>query len=322
MDTEFMFEGQRAIADPIVDAQLSMDPMVTSLVLGQPQFAPMPGEMLLPTILTDAWVFKYQQYNNEHLQDYDTKRPMRAPIKHGDWKAQTLPGSLERYSFRILKDQDELNNAYPTLSMRQKSAELARRIVRMDIEREIRDLVSANASYSINTAIAGGSEWNAASGDSKTNIRAATLALSAATGLMPSDFTVYLPLASLEAAKDDPVLKAIRANYTTDISDESLLTSYWGVRRVWSANPVEEIAGTVVPMYNDIAVIYYEGGATNLDTTYGTLTWAVNFSWNRGVATAAYYDNTHTSWSFPWNDYAMPTVINTACAAKLTNCAA
>jgi len=322
MDTEFMFQGQRAIADPIVDGQLAQDPLVTSLVLGQPQFTPLPGESLLPTIMVDNWVYKYTVYNNEHLQDHDTKRPMRAPIKHGDWKASTLPGKLDRYSFRILKDQDELTNAHPSLSIRQKSAELARRIVVMDVERDIRDLLSTTANYTTATAIAGASEWNAAGGDSRSNIRASALAISALTGLQPGDLTVYLPLSSLEAAKDDTTMLAIRTNYETAIVDEQILANYWGVKRVWSANPVEELAGTVVPMYNDIAIVYYDGGAANMDTTYGSLTWAVNFSWNKGVASAAYYDNTHTSWSFPWNEYAQPKIINADCAAILTNCAA
>ena len=98
MNKEFIFQGERAIADPIVDGQLAQDPMVTQLVLGQPQFMPLPGETLLPTIMVDSWVYKYTVYNNEHLQDHDTK----------GLEIQILdPASATRFTLSRLKDGND-----------------------------------------------------------------------------------------------------------------------------------------------------------------------------------------------------------------------
>lgn len=323
---EFVYDGVRATENPIVNVQLGTDPMVTQLVLGQPQAVRFPGMEILRPISVDAWTFKYTVYGKEHLGHFDTRRGMRAPIRHTDWKVSTVTEGLERYSFSTVRDQDELNNAAPSLAVRERSATLSRRIVEMDIERKIRDLLlDSTTGYAANHIITlgAGNEWDdATNGDSKASIRTLSKQIAVDTGLQPADMHVFLPMAALEAAKDDPTFLAIRANWTSDISDEMALAKYWGVGRVWSANPVEIDTSSpddVVAMYGDTAIVYYPGDAAGYDTTYGDLHFGATFKWNKGVASTPWYDNKTTSWYFPWTDYAKEAVTNYLCGGLVLN---
>ena len=323
MSNTFDFMGFRAAEDPSKNVQLNVDPLITQLVTGTEQSTFLPGMAMLKQILVPNFNFEYRTFGTEHLDHYDTKRAMRAPIKHGDWEVNTVPDRLERYGFRILRDADEIGNAHPSLSVRELSAELARRIVTLDIEREIRDLVELPASYlpAQDTTLGGGAEWNSAGGDSRADIRAMASLMVVGLPITTEDIEVFLPYQSLEAAKDDPVFLAARRNFDTDTPTLDALRLYWGVGRVWTANPIDknQATGVIGPMYADEAIMYYPGGARNLDTTYGETTWAVNFRYNKGIAAKAYWDDLHTSWSFPWHDYAAPRIINSAAAAIIRN---
>lgn len=321
----FTFEGQRVAENPIINVMLGNDALVTELVLGTPQDLRLPGESILPPITVDGYQFKWTKLGVEHLKQIDTERGMRAPIAHGDWRAETEGAILKRFSFRVLKDADEISNAEPSLRIRERSAMLARRIVRLDIERRRRDILMASGTYPVANvlAIAGGSEWNTANGDSRADVRSMVNSIVTSTGVMPEELVVWLSLAAFEAAKDDPVFLAVRSNFTADTPDEVALARYWGVGRVWTSNPVElKDDGTVGAMYSDSALIYWPGTGSAYDTEYGDFRFGATFTWNRGVASTPYYDNTITSWSFPWTDYALPKVITPGAAALITNCAA
>ena len=323
MGNLFDFNGVRIGQDPVIDVQMNDDPTVTRLVVGTPQRLPFVGDKLIMPIRVPKFSFEYWTFNTEHLDTYQTKRAMRAPIKHGDWTATTISDRLERYSFRVLKDADEIGNAHPRLRIRQRSAELARRIVTMDIEREIRDMVIDSANYPVAhvQTLGAGSEWNSAGGDSRANVRALMSQIISAIPVMPEDLIMFLPLASLEAALDDPQFLAARHNFSTDTAGPDALARYWGIGRVWSGNPVDkdETTGVVGPMYPDVAILYYPGEGASFDTTYGDITWAVNFKLNMGVASKAWYDDLHTAWSFPWHDYAAPRIINRNAAGLIEN---
>lgn len=321
----FMIDGARAAENPLINVQLQNDPTITALVLGTPQDLRLPGELILQPIKVDAWQFKWTRLGNEHLEQIDTERGLRAPIKHGDWKASVETDILRRFSFRILKDQDELTNAEPTLNIRERSALLARRIVRLDIERRRRALLLNTASYpgaNVKT-IASGSEWNTANGDSKSDVREVVSAIVTSTGVMPDEIQCWLSLASFEAAKADPVYMAIRSNWTDTMPDEAALAKYWGIGKITVSNPVELKADkTVGSMYGDCALFWWSGAGSAWDTEYGDFRFGGTFGWNRGVASAPYYDNTTTSWSFPWTDYANPKIITPGAGGLILNCSA
>ena len=141
------FEGYRALEDPIINVQLGEDALVTELILGQPQALVMPGSRIFRDTPVTSYQFQYEQRGTEHLDDVDTERAMRAEIKIGDWKTETVVDRLRRYSFGVLKDEDEISNAHPNLRVREVSASLSRRIVELNLERIKRDLLTATTSY-------------------------------------------------------------------------------------------------------------------------------------------------------------------------------
>lgn len=314
------------LADPMEHLQLGIDPVITQLVLGTPIRRTMPGQRLLRNIGVDSWKFSYNQYGTEHFRRFDTERAMRAEIRTSDRSFQQQVDKLRRFTHATKRDRDELANASPTLRLRELQTFDARMAVLLDIEYRIRDLVTTAANYPVShrLAISGGSEWNAAGGDSRADVRSMAAAIAASTGLSFSDLTVFLTEASLNAALEDPVFLASRHNYDTNTPSASDLAKYWGVGSVWSANPITaDEDGVVSAMYGDVAIIYFAGdNPTDFDTTYGEATWAVNFRWNKGVALSPFYEEKTTTWWFPWQDYANPKIVNSNYGAIITNTAA
>lgn len=320
----FDFMGQRALTNPMSDVQMGIDPVLTDIVLGTPQVAAYPGSQILRPITAPAFTFSYNSFGNERFEAIDTERAMRAPIKHGEFRATQETGRLKRFSFGTLRDQDELSNAHPSYGLMEKCAAYSRSIVETDIERRRRDLLVTAANYDTgNTlAIGAGSEWDAAGGDSKADVTAMVNMIASKTGLQPSQLEVFLGFEALQAAKMDPVFNAVRGNYDANMPTVGALQAYWGTGRVWSANPIDVTNGVVSFMYGDVAIIYYPGDASLYDTSWGDLTFGVDFTWNRGVASKPFYLDQHTSWFFPWTNYSNPAIINNTAGALITNCAA
>jgi hypothetical protein len=322
----FEMDGLRGAENPAINMQLGMDPLITELVLGTPQARVFPGQLILKPIRVPNLTFMYQTWGTEHLRHYNTERAMRAPINHADFAPSTATGSLKRFSFGHLRDQDEFNNAQSVLGLREKSAGIARRWVDMDIEQRCATILTTAGNYSGNVnAKAGGTEWNASGGtDMKTDIDAALTILSAATGLAPEDFTIFMPMLTLNAAKADPVFLAART-YTSGASAPGIdaIRDYLGVKRVWTANPVQvSDAGVVSQLYGDICLIYFEGDFNAYDTEYGDQVFGASFKWNKGVASEPFYIPERTSWFFPWTDYWNGQILNASYGYLITNCAA
>jgi hypothetical protein len=310
----------------MVNVQQGIDPVVTSLVVGTPSMSNFPTLQLIRPITVPKWSFQYTTFGVEHLMKHDTERGMRAEIKHSDWESGTDTGKLRRFGWSIGKDQDEIGNANPSLRLRERSAAQAREIVLRDIETRMKDFVLAATSYQTGhvTTLTATNEWdNQTNGDSRANVRALAKLIFTATQIPYDRLSVFLTEESLQAALDDPKLKAIRNNFSSDTPDIEVLRRYWGVGRVWSANPSAlSAADALESMYGDIAVVYFDGNHADFDTEYGEYTWAVQFSWNQGVANAAWYEDKRTTWFFPWHEYRSWKAININCAGLILNTAA
>lgn len=324
-------------ADPLVDSQLGFDPIVTSLVVGQPRSTFNFGDGLFRRIGVPTWTFSYRSYGLETLQVRKAKRAMRAIIPHSDLSVTKLSGRLERYSWRTLADRDELLNSdaaeraigSPTLSMRERYARAARQIVTLAMEFDRATLVLATASYSqsapdLDLTLGSGSEWNdQTNGDSKTNIRAMASTLATQHGLNISQIDVHLTNASYEAALDDPKFNTKRGNFATAIATVEELRAYWGVRRVTVGDAIYSSDGvSLSSLYGDIAVLDVSSELRGFDESEGTLDNFVRFAWSNGpdgVAQQPFYNNENTTWSFPWEGWEHPVAINTKASAIIRN---
>lgn len=310
--------------DPLANQQL-IDPVLTRLVVGQPQYKPYPGTALAPPITVSTKTFKWVSYGKERLMDYgEIRRALRADIKVIDWEVSTESDTLDRYSVAVKKDVWELENATDSIGIQVKSADLARQVIELKMERLVKTMIDTAGSYDTGHVNAAANCWDSASGDSRVDVRAACALIAGKTGIPYEDMVVFLPEDSYQAALNDPTFLAARFNFSTDTPGYDALARYWGVGRVWSANPIVSADdGTVSSLYSDIAVVYYPGNAPMYDSTYGALHWAVSFKWAqqmRGGAYRPWYDERSTSWYFPWEDFCKVRVINNSCAAKITNC--
>lgn len=315
----------RAVPTPLDNYTLDQDPLVTALVLGTPQLRTMPSEQILRPIGVDQVTFKWQSYGVERLRAYDTERALRADIKHADWKVSYASDSLKRYSMSVPKDTAEMANAHPNVRVREVSSRMARDIVKLNIERIAASLLTTVTTYpaSHRLALAAGSEFNAAGGDSNASMQTVIEAICDDTGLQPNDLKVFLPNKSYRAALQDPVFRAIRGYQTTQVANLSTLADYWGVGEVFTGNVrVASDADVVSDLYGDVAILFYPGAGAAFDTTYGDLTFGATFSWNRGMALEPWYEPKSTTWYFPWEEWVKHNVINGYCAGIITNCAA
>lgn len=320
---EFTRGGMRAMPSPLAALQ-TIDPILTELALGQPQMGIMPGAQILKRITAPAMTFQFPRYGVERLKSYDTERSMRAPIKHAEFGVEMESGTLKRFSFSALWDQDELANADGWLNLASRSVEFARGIVEMDIERRRRNLLIDPASYPVGNvvAIGAGNEWGTVGGNFKSNVDTVVAAIIAATGLQRSSLKMFLPNQSLEAAKQDVVFNAARANYNVNPPTIEELRAYVDIGQIWTANPVEaDDADVVSPMYPDVAIIYFDGNTPDFGAMndWGTFTFGVDFTWNKGVASAPWYDPLHTSTHYPWTNYSNPAILTPASGGLITN---
>lgn len=316
---------KRAVEDPLVNLALGQDQLVTALVLGQPAEMVFPSQRILKPITVDSLAYKWTSFGVERLRRYDTRRGLRAEIKTADWAVSYNTGTLKRYSFAVPKDDAELAAALPSLNVRERSAAMARMIVEKDIESIAASLLTTVTTYPVShrLAIAGGSEWDTAGGDSKADVQSIVEAICDDTGLQKSQLSVFLGRKAYEAAQKDPVLAAQRL-YTGGIppATSSLLAEYWDVGEVWTANPIiaADHADTVSPMYGDVAIVYYNGGGQAWDTSYGDLTFGATFGWSRGASLEPYRMPNTTTWYFPWETWVEHNVINNLCGGIITNC--
>jgi len=311
------------LADPMHNVQGGVDPVITKLVVGAPYRKTRPSSFLVRNIEVDTWTFQYNQYGFEAWEDIDTERAMRAEITTSDVEFEQQVGKLRRFTHALKRDEDEIKNAHPSLRLRELLAFQAKFKVDMNIERIIRNLFSTVTNYPVThrLAIGAGSEWDAAGGDSRADIRGMAAEVAADSGVSIEDVSVYLPESSLNAALSDPTFLGARQNFDTDTPNRDALTRYWGIREVLTANMIEySSTGVVSPLYDDIAIGFVRNlSGGDWDTEYGEFDFGVNFKWNKGVALETWFEKKETCWWFPYQDYANPKIINNKLGFIITN---
>jgi hypothetical protein len=329
----------RAIDVPssLLDSSLGQDPVMTNLVLGMPQGA-LPGMKILGRVDVRKQHFRYPVFGAEHLQPRDTERGLKERIQSAGIKIGYENASLKRFSFAYDFDDDELSentgdDIGSVLRLQQRGTFEARQTVELNLEKRRHTLLTTVTNYPVanRLAIAGGSEWDAAGGDSKTDVQAMANQVVLGTPYTREQVSVFLSDEAKEAALADPIFIAARANYTTDMSDLDTLRKYWGVGEVWTAKPVTSADGTlanVVGMYADLAIVYLPpeisapSGISLPELTSGTPRFGAAFAMNDGVALRPYYEEDRTTWFYPWQARDHSAIIQSARGAIITNCKA
>jgi len=294
--------------------------VVSRIATGTPQARFFPGGRLAPPITVGKREFQYTAYGTEHLARYDTERALGAPRSHSNWTTSIVTGKLRSFGHEVMKDIRELANANPNLMQRSRSAQLAFRIVRNDTERVIRDTIFDNTAYpAANSVDLTGAEWGTGSGDVKAAVIALADIIIAGTPLQREDLQMFLPRLVKDAALEDPTFLAARTRTNPDQPVLADLRSYLGIGEIWTANPIEDVDGTVTSIYPDTALLYYPGEGADYDAEYGDLDFAHTFRLDQGRAPNAYYDEHTTTWYFPFDDDMNCYITNSSMGGLLEN---
>ena len=81
-------------------------------------------------------------------------------------------------------------------------------------------------------------------------------------------------------------------------------------------------ADVMSSLYADIAIVYYnQSGSGDMVQDFGELNFGATFGLDSGVALQPWYDDDHTTWVFPWEDWALHAVTNSSLGGIITNCA-
>lgn len=293
--------------------EIKVSPLITDLVLGTPI---LPGGRFrfFKEVNVPAPVVTFREYDRSHLVHVETQRASSAEYAHRTLKSRLKTISLRRDSFEGRADLDDLKMAGvqggdPLYGSRK----INDGRIAIELAKEIRakDLLTTTGNYSAGhyVTLASGSEWNAAGGDSRANIATAATVLRNSTGIGRRGLTVGLSETSLEAALNDPVFLATRALARADkYPTEGDLIAYWGVKDVFSFNPISSATSdydaTLSPIWGDMAIVFADTlNPANFDVTAGQQVFGATFKYTSGIASAPYLRKEISSWIWPWDEW-------------------
>lgn len=301
------------------------DGFTTALVVGQQTGRQGVAEEIFRPIGVDNVAFEYPTWNDEHLRQYNTLRGESQPYRHSDVEVSTTAAKLKRRSWAALQDIRTMRNATPSLRLSVKMAGLARRIVMMSEEFEVALLLNTTGTYTATTTITGGNEWDTANGAPLSDVQTAVDAICAATGLQPSDLKLMLTQTSWLALRNSPAYRG-EAQYIKGAAGLTLedARSFFGVGEVIVRNLIGLAAGAtaVAPLYTDKAIVWAPGDEGDYDTEYGQARFAVRFGMNDGVATPPYFEESISSWVWPFDREGLYSVVNASAGYLILNTAA
>lgn len=305
------------------------DPILTALAQGRGQRTTMLSKMILPQTPVSKASFQWRQYKNEHLMSLDTRRAMEAPYNTRSWTHSVQSANVTYYGLATPRDVRVQANADEDLNMRLRDLTLARQGVELNQEIVAADLLKTAGSYPAGnvTTLAGGSEFNdPTNGDSRVAIRALATTIAEQFNQGADSINVAITQATANAAMDDPVFIARSYNLSIESPNETAdtLRRYWGVKSVVIGDALSSVDADTAPtsVYGDIAILWLDEGMPMHDTSYGATSFGRHFTLNSGVASTPYYQESNTTWYYPWDAADVPLLINNTAGGLLLNCAA
>lgn len=313
-------------------SEVQVSPIITDLVLGTPI---LPGGRFrfFKEVPVPSPVVWFREYDRGHLAAIETQRAMSSEYVHRKMGSRIKAIALKRDSIEGRADIDELKAANvvggdPLYGSRK----INDGRIAIELNKEIRamELLTTTGNYSSGHfhSIASGSEWNAAGGDSRQDIGAAALSLEGSTGIDRTGLTVGLSGASVNAALQDPVFLATRAVARADqFPSKSDLAAYWGVKEVFSFNPIWTATGAfdspLLPIWPDVAIVFADNlNPATFDPVAGAQVFGVTFKYTSGIASASYFRKEISSQIWPWDEWSGIELIYPDAGYLILNCLA
>lgn len=292
------------------------------------------GQFLSRRVPVGAQAFRYKVFGKERFIASDTRRGVSAPFKTAGRLFNYATGSLTRRGFAAALDRDDMANADAIqnlfggdvgIDLRYHYGRIASDRVENDLETVRAALVLALSATTLTTP------WDdPTDGDSKASIVAAANALASANNVSPLQIGVILTRASREAALNDPALIAANRAFGTLPVQPTLerLRDYWGVGEVRELDFWYSTTGSnMVSAYGDIAVLYVmRNNLAGVDTRENSNDGFCDFDWsaNGGLHLTPVYkgvetDGMATTWLFPYESWATPTLVNSGALSVIKN---
>lgn len=288
---------------PIIDRQQGIDPVVTGLVLGTPRPFELASKKIAKRFNVTNVQFQYRIFGLEAFRlRSDVKRGPSASIRSAKFETDRTTDKLERFTFAFESDSAEIANSIG-IDVAATNYYMARAIVENATEYEFAAMITDSANYPVGhvVTIAGGSEWDAAGGDSLDDINTIAAAISTAARIPKAALSVYLPHESLEAALMDPIFLAQVQALQIPAPTIDNLRQYWGVKEVVTSNAAyADDTDALIGFYGDTAIVWYDQGPIVQEQAHGQYVFCTEFAWNDGYALEPIYEARETNWLFPW----------------------
>ncbi len=229
---------------------------------------PLPLGMVAGDILPRVGVSKesgvYFRYNKgDQARVPFTKRQLRSESRRSTWGVDTDSYRCEEYALNDLIDEREYKQADTPLNLQRDTVENLQRLMRLDREKRVHDLVTDAGVVTKNTTLTGTNQWRDA-GDSGTtatpleDFETASESIRADTGVRPN-LAVFGMAAWLAFVKTTQVLDRIvtpGGNWgspTIGVDQGRTLLAPYGITKVIVADGIENTAGQgIADSFSDI----------------------------------------------------------------------
>ncbi|GEM_PF-5321525 len=304
--------------------QLGQDAVMSSLILGKPQYQVYPGSLILPDRPIRAGLTaKWPVFGTEHLKKFKTERAAGADINTRRFAIDYDRAELLRYTFGTRFDEIEIQNALETgltpMGLREAGYELSRRAVEDNLERIRHGLLTTAANYATaNKVNAASAPW-ATTGNSYNDVRTVVEGISAATGVGGRSLRGVIATDALNAVYRDANFQAARVGagggQGLRIPTNQEIADYWGIGGLDEADMrvVDDDGTTITTLYSGTLIIYRPTSTPGMNTTFGDVVPGVTFTKGRGGARPVINmaDSTlNTDRVFPWERIALPKVFS------------
>lgn len=327
--------------EPAMDAWRPDDPaLLSGFDIGAFQYDAWPGDLILPEVRVaplvgqnGAMTIELPKWGDEQFELINTERGISAGYNTVSMDPTTVTKKLGLYGVAAKKDTRVVNKASSFLQISAKHQALALRGLMLDRERRIRNLILDTSSYTASHAVALTTEWDHASGDSKSDFDSLFTTLTSSSGIPRELFTVTLTsYDAFDAALNDPTFIAQRTSTTGQSPNTATLQElarYWRVRRVNVADCRASISGAISSLWGDNAVAHWAGDTApgvdlanlSLEDFSGQPLLGGTFVGNAGIANAPYEsrDGLKTEWVWPVDTAYVPWITQYNVLGLLTN---
>ncbi|MDR1890119.1 MAG: hypothetical protein LBQ81_12205 [Zoogloeaceae bacterium] len=199
----------------LAEIRLKQNPVLTNLLLSLKQSGFI-AERLMPRLPQALRGMTLAKLGNERLRQYDLRRAPGAATKRVDIRYNGQTYTVNQYSVEVPIPRELIQESeaaqkisiVANLDVSRIAMTTANDILALDYEIEVAALANDPASYAAGNvlALSGATQWSAAIGEPVTDIRNASNAIRAATGVRPN--TLELSYVAWRALEVNPQVKS------------------------------------------------------------------------------------------------------------------